>query len=94
VYDLKTHFLPHSKYSPPSTNNQHLALICTAPLFYILATTCFGSSLPSSRRFLDPSELLGIQIEWMVYFKYLRRILEAPWWWQATAETCSSQYIE
>jgi hypothetical protein len=27
----------------------------------------FGSSLPSSGSFLDPSELLEIQIEWVVY---------------------------
>jgi hypothetical protein len=46
-----------------SRNNQHYALICTTPLFYILAPTCFGSSLPSSGSFLDPSELLEIQIE-------------------------------
>jgi hypothetical protein len=26
-----------------SRNNQHYALICTTPLFYILAPTCFGS---------------------------------------------------
>jgi hypothetical protein len=44
-------------------NNQHYALICTTPLFYILAPTCFGSSLPSSGSFLDPSELLEIQIK-------------------------------
>jgi hypothetical protein len=41
-----------------SRNNQHNALICTTPLFYILAPTCFGSSLPWSMSFLDPSELL------------------------------------
>jgi hypothetical protein len=35
---------------------------CTAPLFYVLAPTCFGSSLPSSGSLLDPSELLKIQI--------------------------------
>jgi hypothetical protein len=46
-----------------SINNQHYALICTNPLFYILAPTCFGSSLQSSGSFLDPSELLEIQIE-------------------------------
>jgi hypothetical protein len=40
-----------------SRNNQHYALICTTPLFYILAPTCFGSRLPSSVSFLDPSEL-------------------------------------
>jgi hypothetical protein len=46
-----------------SRNNQHYALICTYPLLYILAPTCFGSSLPSLGSFLDPSELLEIQIE-------------------------------
>jgi hypothetical protein len=40
---------------------------CTTSLFYILAPTYFGSSLPSSGSFLDPSELLEIQIEWVVY---------------------------
>jgi hypothetical protein len=50
-----------------SRNNQHYALLCTTSLFYILAPTCFGSSLPSSGRFLDPSELLEIQIEKVVY---------------------------
>jgi hypothetical protein len=50
-----------------SRNNQHYALICTTLLFYILAPTCSGSSLPSSASFLDPSELLEIQIEWVVY---------------------------
>jgi hypothetical protein len=39
----------------------------TTPLFYIRAPTCFGSSLPSSGSFLDPSELHEIQIEWVVY---------------------------
>jgi hypothetical protein len=48
-------------------NNQHYALICTTPLFYVLAPTCFGSSLPSSGSIVDPSELLEIQIEWAVY---------------------------
>jgi hypothetical protein len=48
-------------------NDQQYALICTTPLFYILAHTCFSSSLPSSGSFLDPSELLEIQIEWVVY---------------------------
>jgi hypothetical protein len=46
-----------------SRNNQHYALISTTPLFYIMAPTCFGSSLPSSGSLLDPSELLKIQIE-------------------------------
>jgi hypothetical protein len=50
-----------------SRNDQQYALICTNPLFYVLAATCFGSSLSSSGSFLDPSELLEIQIEWVVY---------------------------
>jgi hypothetical protein len=50
-----------------SRNNQQYALSCTTPLFYILFPTCFGSSLPSPGSFLDPSELLEIQIEWVVY---------------------------
>jgi hypothetical protein len=48
-------------------NNQHYALICTNPFFYILAPTCFGSSLPSSGSFLDLSEILETQIEWVEY---------------------------
>jgi hypothetical protein len=40
---------------------------CTNPIFYLLSPKCFGSSLPSSGNFLDPSELLEIQIEWVVY---------------------------
>jgi hypothetical protein len=47
--------------------NQQYALICTTPLFYVLAFTCFGSSLPSSGSAIDSSELLEIQIEWVVY---------------------------
>jgi hypothetical protein len=45
-----------------SRNNQHYALNCTTPLFSVLAPTCFGSSLPSSGSFLDPSEVVEIQI--------------------------------
>jgi hypothetical protein len=38
------------------------------PLLYsTLASTCFGSSLPSSWSLLDPPELLEIQIGWVVY---------------------------
>jgi hypothetical protein len=47
-------------------NDQQYALICNIPLFYVLAPTCFGSSMPTSGSFLDPSELLEIQIEWVV----------------------------
>jgi hypothetical protein len=46
------------------TNNMHWLyqsfILYTAP-------TCFGSSLPSSGSFLDPSELLEIEIERVVY---------------------------
>jgi hypothetical protein len=44
-------------------DNQYYALNCTTLLFKILAPTSFDSSLPSPVRFLDPSELLKIQIE-------------------------------
>jgi hypothetical protein len=50
-----------------SRNNQHYAMMFSIPLLCILAPTCFGRSLPSSGSFLDPSELLEIQIEWVVY---------------------------
>jgi hypothetical protein len=46
--------------------DQQYALTCTTPLFYVLAPRCFSSSLPSSGSFLDPPELLKIQIEWVV----------------------------
>jgi hypothetical protein len=42
---------PFQVMRPGSRNNQHYALNCTTPLFYILAPTCFGSSLPLSRSF-------------------------------------------
>jgi hypothetical protein len=47
--------------------NQQYALICTTPVFNVLAPTCFDSSLPLSGSVLDPSELNEIQIEWVVY---------------------------
>jgi hypothetical protein len=53
--------------SDSSRNDQQYTLICTTPLFYVLAPTCFSSMLPSSGSFLDPSELLEIQIEWVMY---------------------------
>jgi hypothetical protein len=49
-------------------NNQHYAPINTTPLFYIPAPTCFGSSLPPAGSFLDPSELLEIQIDWVACY--------------------------
>jgi hypothetical protein len=53
-------FIVHSR------NNQQYALISTTTLFYTLAPTCFGISLPSSGSFLDPSELLEIKIDLVV----------------------------
>jgi hypothetical protein len=44
-------------------------MICATPLFYVLAPTCFGCSLSSSGSLLDPSKLLEIRIEWVVYHK-------------------------
>jgi hypothetical protein len=38
--------------------NQQYALIVPLLYFYVLASTCFGSSLPSSGSLLDPPELL------------------------------------
>jgi hypothetical protein len=46
-----------------SRNNQHYELICTTALFTILAPTCLGTSVPSSGSFVDPPELLEMQIE-------------------------------
>jgi hypothetical protein len=46
-----------------SIKNQHYALNYTIPLSNIQVPTCFGSSLPSSESFLDPSELPEIQIK-------------------------------
>jgi hypothetical protein len=42
--------------------DQQYPLICTTPLFYVSAPTCFDSNLPLSESFLDPPELLEIQI--------------------------------
>jgi hypothetical protein len=51
----------------PIINDQQYALICTTPLFCVLSPTCFSSNLASSGSFLDPSELLEIQIELVIY---------------------------
>jgi hypothetical protein len=58
-----------------SRKNQQYALICTTPLFYILAPTCYGSSLPSSGSLLDHSELLEIQIHKMLYTPVLLSVI-------------------
>jgi hypothetical protein len=49
-----------------SRNDQNITDF-TTPLFYIQAPTCFGSSLPSSGSFLDPSKLREIQFKWVVF---------------------------
>jgi hypothetical protein len=46
-----------------SINNQQYALNYITSLFNIQAPTCFSSSVPSSGSFLDPCELLEIQIK-------------------------------
>jgi hypothetical protein len=47
--------------------NRMVGILYNVWLCGLRALTCFGSSLPSSGSFLDPSELLEIQIEWVVY---------------------------
>jgi hypothetical protein len=54
-----------------SRNNQHNAQICTTALFYMLAATCFGSSLPSSGIFWIRLSYVKIQIDMAVYLKYM-----------------------
>jgi hypothetical protein len=51
----------------PTTTTTTTCSGCTTALFYKLAPTCFSSSLPSSESFLDPSELLELQMGWVVY---------------------------
>jgi hypothetical protein len=51
-----------------SRNTQPYALICTTPLFYILAPTCFDSNLPSSgNSWIRLSNFKYVQIEQVVY---------------------------
>jgi hypothetical protein len=50
-----------------SRNDQLYALICTTPVFYILAPTCLSTSLSPSGSFLDHSKLLKVHIGWVVY---------------------------
>jgi hypothetical protein len=52
------YFNIHTVHFRRIRNDQQYVVISTFPLFYVLAPTCFGSSLPSSGSFLDPSELL------------------------------------
>jgi hypothetical protein len=50
-----------------SRNTQHYAQICTTTLFYILALTCFGSSVLSSGSFWIRLSYMKIQIDLVVY---------------------------
>jgi hypothetical protein len=50
-----------------SRNDQKYAQICTTALFYIPASTCFGSSLPSSMSFRIRLSYMKIQIGLVVY---------------------------
>jgi hypothetical protein len=54
-----------------SRNDQHNAQICTTALFYMLAPTCFGSSLPSSGSSWIHLSYVKIQIDTVVYLKYI-----------------------
>jgi hypothetical protein len=54
-------------YAERSRNNQHYAQISTTALFYILAPTCFGRSLPSSGSFRIRLSDIKIQVDWAVY---------------------------
>jgi hypothetical protein len=64
-------FVIHTSIFLSSRNNQHHAQICTTALFYILAPTCFGSSLPSSGSFWIRLSYMKIQIDLVVYHTML-----------------------
>jgi hypothetical protein len=86
VFDILTiwqqffSYLFHWEINLCSRNDHQYALICTTPLFYILAPTCFANSLPSSGSFLDPSELLEIQIEWVLCHVMCGYVACVPEW--------------
>jgi hypothetical protein len=80
LLDYNTKRVPRlQKFNQCSRNNQHYALICTTPLFYLLAPTCFGSSLPSSGSFFDQSELLEIQIDWVLQGVVAKSVVLPSW---------------
>jgi hypothetical protein len=54
-----------------SRNNQLNAKICTNALFYMLAPTCFGISLPSSGSFWIRLSYVKMQIDMVVYHMWL-----------------------
>jgi hypothetical protein len=47
----------------------YVSFHCITPLFYVLAPTCFGSSLPSSGSLLGPPELVTVLKEKCVCLK-------------------------
>jgi hypothetical protein len=51
--------------------NNTVHRICTTALFYILAPTCFGGSLPSSGSFWIRLSYVKIQIDMVVYHTVL-----------------------
>jgi hypothetical protein len=51
-----------------SSNNQHNAQICTTALFYMLAPTCFGSSVPSSGSLYIRLSYMKIQNDMVVAY--------------------------
>jgi hypothetical protein len=59
------HFNVHTVHYQTHQKRPKICIDCTTPLFYVLAPTCFGSSLPSSGSLLDPPDLLEIQIGWV-----------------------------
>jgi hypothetical protein len=54
-----------------SRKNQHNAQTCTTALFHMLVPTCFGSSMPSSGSFWIRLNYVKIQIDIVVYLKYI-----------------------
>jgi hypothetical protein len=63
---------PKPLYSLCSSRiKQHYAQICTTALFYILASTCFGSILPSSGSFWIRLSYIKMQVDLVVYLKYI-----------------------
>jgi hypothetical protein len=67
IFKLKKKFSVHIVHYQMYYKRPTICTDCTTPLFYVFTPTCFGSSRPSSGSFLDPPDLLEIQIEWVVY---------------------------
>jgi hypothetical protein len=60
----------------------------------VYSVRCFGSSLPSSGSLLDPSELLEIQIGWVVYHIMCGYVACVPEWRGSTHSICISSKSE